>query len=480
MDAVTKPGAAEVAGSEISPPATSAVSGGNTGRFVAVPAGSQRTVDRPVRMRRVVLPVAAAAIVVALGVGIGGSLVSRRIAEQQAVHDVAQLTDVLAEAIVQPALTDQMPSDTALASSVLDPLVRARVLNDSLIRVKVWTPSGKVLYSDEARLIGDTFPLEDEARAAFTKPRLEADVSDLRRPENRFERNRGKLLEVYRPVWTPNGQALMFETYFRYDTVTSRSHELWRGFAGVMVSSLAALLVLLIPLVWALLARARRARLQREQLMRRALDASDDERRRIAATLHDGVVQQLAAASFTAAGQADRAAASGDESLAAGLRTVAGTVRDSIAGLRSLLVDIYPPSLHTSGLAVALRDLARSANGTDTEIVVDVDAQVADSLPAAAQEATFRVAQEALRNAIRHSGGTRVSLRLGAVDEDWAALDVVDNGHGFDAPAAFGRDEGGHFGLQLMADAARRTAAGLAFAPAPGGGSHLRLEVART
>jgi signal transduction histidine kinase len=131
-------------------------------------------------------------------------------------------------------------------------------------------------------------------------------------------------------------------------------------------------------------------------------------------------------------------------------------------------------------LAVALRDLARSANGTDTEIVVDVDAQVADSLPAAAQEATFRVAQEALRNAIRHSGGTRVSLRLGAVDEDWAALDVVDNGHGFDAPAAFGRDEGGHFGLQLMADAARRTAAGLAFAPAPGGGSHLRFEVART
>src|SRR6185312_6016606 len=212
--------------------------------------------DRPVRVRRVVLPVAAAALVIAGAVALAGSLVSRHLAEQQAVHEVAQLTDVLAEAVVQPALTDPMPADPALARAVLDPLVRSRLLSTGVVRVKLWTPSGTVLYSDEPRLIGAQFGLEDEARAAFDRPQLKAGVSDLRRPENRYERSQGTMLEVYRPVWTPSGEPLLFETYFHYDTVTSRSHELWRGFAGVMVSALAALLVLLVPLVWVLQLRS--------------------------------------------------------------------------------------------------------------------------------------------------------------------------------------------------------------------------------
>jgi signal transduction histidine kinase len=307
---------------------------------------------------------------------------------------------------------------------------------------------------------------------------LEADVSDLRRPENQFERDRGKLLEVYRPVWTPDGHPLLFETYFRYDTVTARSHELWRGFVGVMLSSLVALLVLLCPLVWALLARARRARHQREELMRRGMEASENERRRIAASLHDGVVQQLAAASFTAAGHADQAAAAGEHHMAGGLQTVAATVRDSIAGLRSLLVDIYPPSLRTSGLAVALRDLARSTTASDAILDTEIDAAVADALPAPVQEATFRVAQEALRNVIRHSGAKHATLRLTAEDGDWALLEVIDDGRGFDAEASFAA-EGAHFGLRLMADAARQVGAGLSFSSSPGQGTNLRMEVPR-
>jgi signal transduction histidine kinase len=448
--------------------------------FVVVRRGAPAAGERPVQMRRVVAPVAVAAVLIAIVVGVGGSLVSRRIAEQQAVHDVGRLTDVFAETVVQPALTDAMATDSALAGRTLGPLLRHWLLNASVVRVKMWTPDGTVLYSDDPRLIGDRFRLEDEARAAFADPRIEAGISDLRRPENRFERDQGKLLEVYRPIWTPAGQPLLFESYFRYDTVTERSHQLWRGFAGVMLSSLAALLVLLVPLVWALLVRARRARLQRELLMKRALEASEEERRRIAASLHDGVVQQLAAASFTAAGHAEQAAAAGAPQLAAGLQAVASTVRDSIAGLRSLLVDIYPPSLSTSGLAVALRDLARTTTATDAVLATDIEAHTADALPLPAQEATFRVAQEALRNVVRHSGAEHVTLRLAAVDEDQAVLEISDDGSGFDPATAYGPDHTAHFGLQLMADAARGAGAELAFISAPGHGTTLRLEVPRT
>jgi signal transduction histidine kinase len=146
-----------------------------------------------------------------------------------------------------------------------------------------------------------------------------------------------------------------------------------------------------------------------------------------------------------------------------------------------LLVDIYPPSLHTSGLTVALRDLARTATAaTDIELTISVDDEVADALPESAREATFRVAQEALRNVVRHSGATHVTLGLRAMDDDRAILEIIDNGRGFDASSAYGSDDNGHFGLQLMADAARRGSAGLSFSTPPGGGTDLQLEVPRT
>jgi hypothetical protein len=198
--------------------------------------------ETPMAMRRIVVPIAVAAVVIAVIVGLVGSLVSRRIAEQQGVHDVAQLTDVLAEAVVQPALTDRMPTDAVVTARVLAPLVRTQLLTGGATRVKLWTPGGTILYSDEPRLIGRTVALEPEARAALLEPRTEAGISDLRRPENQFERGQGRMLEVYRPVWIPSGEPLLFEAYFRYDTVSDHSRELWRGFAGIMLSSLLALL----------------------------------------------------------------------------------------------------------------------------------------------------------------------------------------------------------------------------------------------
>jgi signal transduction histidine kinase len=326
------------------------------------------------------------------------------------------------------------------------------------------------------------------------QPRTEADVTDLRRPENRFERGDGKLLEVYRPVWTPGGQPLLFETYFRYDTVSQRSHQLWRGFAGVMLSSLLALLLLLGAVGWLLLVRARRSRVRHEELVRRALDASDAERRRIAATLHDGVVQQLVAASFIAAGQAQRAASDGNQRLAGDLRSVAGTVRDGVAGLRSLLVDIYPPSLRDAGLANALRDLVGGASGHGGAVEADIDAGVADVVPEKGQEAMFRIAQEALRNAVRHARAEHITLRLAAAGNGTARLEIEDDGRGFDAAAAAaeerspgsagdhpdpadGAGSGGHFGLRLMADAARHGGGWLGVISSPGAGTRIRYQV---
>lgn len=446
------------------------------GEWVVLAEGGRRPPARAVMpMRRMVGLTVTAAVAVALAVGLAGALVARHTAESEAVHNVAQLTDVLATSVVQPALTNAMPSDPARTQRVLDPIVRRRLIDGSLVRVKLWTATGTVLYSDDPRLIGQRFPLDADARQALSTPRTQAEISDLRRPENRLDRNQGKLLEVYRPVWTPNGTPLLFETYFKYDTVAARSHELWRGFAGIMLTSIAALMVLLVPLVWALVNRTRRARAEREQATAWALEASNEERRHIAATLHDGVVQQLAAASFAIAGEAQHAEGTGDRELSGRLSALADTTRDAIAGLRSLLVDIYPPSLQTSGLAAALSDLARATGSGGAAVELYVDDAVADALPSDARGAAYRVAQEALRNAVRHSGAGAIAVALAADDAGEPALTIDDNGRGFDVASAVAGERADHFGLRLMADAASASGARLELASAPGAGAHLRM-----
>jgi signal transduction histidine kinase len=220
--------------------------------------------------------------------------------------------------------------------------------------------------------------------------------------------------------------------------------------------------------------------------MERALAASEEERRRIAATLHDGVVQQLVAASFIAAGQAQRATADGDDGRAESLASVAATVRDSVAGLRSLLVDIYPPSLRSAGLASALHDLASGASGHGAAVTAEVDAEVAEATPEQQQEVMFRIAQEALRNALRHAEAGHITLRLTAGQDGEAVLEVADDGRGFDARgvnahglaghSAAGAVGPGHFGLRLMTDAATHGGGELALLSSPGAGTRIRYQ----
>jgi signal transduction histidine kinase len=245
---------------------------------------------------------------------------------------------------------------------------------------------------------------------------------------------------------------------------------LWRGFAAITLSSIAAVVVLLVPLVWALVARARRAHSQREEMLQRAMDASLDERRRIAATLHDGVVQELAAASFTVAGGAQDAQTSGNPELAQRLHAAGDAVRTSIGSMRSLLVDIYPASLSNAGLEAALHDLVTSVR---IPVELDVDEQVAQDLSQEQQEAVFRVTQECLRNAAAHSSAQLVKVWLG-IDDGVVELQIADDGVGFDPEAS---RERGHFGLSLIADLARDVGAELAVSSEPGRGTAWRLRM---
>jgi signal transduction histidine kinase len=408
-------------------------------------------------------------------VGVLGSLAAKRLAEREAVNDAAAMTNVLAEAVIQPAISEQLLAGSPAAVQAMDAVVRDRVLGPSVVRVKLWSADGRVLYADEPALVGRTFALSDEQREVLASPKTRAEISDLSRAENEFETG-DRLLEVYRPVWSPSGTELLFEVYAPYETVGERAGQLARGFAGVTLSSLLLLVVLVAPILWHLTHRLRRAQAQRELLLERTVDASTEERRRIAATLHDGPVQDLAATSFAVAGAAARAEAAQQPDVAQDLEAAAASVRSSIRALRSLLVDIYPPSLANAGLAAALTDLAQSLRGPERQIRLDVASAEELHLSAEQQRLVYRVAQECLRNAAKHAGPCTVTVTV-LRDEDVVSLDVVDDGVGFDPAAHEASPDTGHFGLSLMGDAARDAGAVLQVASAPGRGTHWRLAV---
>ena len=428
--------------------------------------------ESPVRPRRVLVQLVAGLVAVLAVVGVLGSLASQRLAEREAVNDAANTADVLADAVITPGLSDALADGDAATLATFDATVRERVLGPRIVRVKLWAPDGRVVYADEPQLVGRTFALSEDQQAALAHPQTKAEVSHLEGSENQFETG-GRLLEVYRPVWTPDGRQLLFETYSPYDSVQQRSSQLWRGFSGVTVSSLLLLVLLMAPILWRLLRRLAEAQRQRERLLERTVAASEGERRRIAGTLHDGPVQDLVASAFVAAGAAARAESAGDARTAAELQDLAGSVRGNIRVLRSLLVDIYPPSLAGAGLGTALADLAESATARGLEVRLDTEPEGSLGLSEGEERLVHGVAQECLRNAAKHAAPCTVSVSL-TRDGAEVVLDVVDDGPGFDT-TLLARPAEGHFGLRVLADLATDGGASLQVASAPGAGTHWRL-----
>lgn len=411
-----------------------------------------------------------AAVVV---VGVVTSVASRRVGEREAVVDARTRTLVVAQNVVEPVVTDGLVTRAPEAVAAVDAAVRHGVLDKDTVRVKVWTRAGTIVYSDEARLEGSTYDLGAEERAAIDTGVIEAEVSNLSKPENRFEKPFGKLLEVYLPIRTPNGDRLLFEAYYRYDTVASSGARIWRSFAPVSIGALLALELVQIPLAWSLARRLRERLREREELLSQALEASDAERRRIAADLHDGVVQDLAGVAYSLAGAARQPGLAPPAALL--FDDSAAEVRESITSLRSLLVDIYPPTLAEAGLQSALLDLLGAARGRVTT-ALDVD-PAAEHLPADLARLLYRCAQEAVRNALAHArpASIDVQVRVGA---GRVTLVITDDGVGFDPAVLPSRAGEGHLGLRGLTDLVARAGGRLDVQSSPGAGTVVRVEVA--
>jgi signal transduction histidine kinase len=402
-------------------------------------------------------------------VGIATSIASRRVGEREAISDARSTTVIRAQAVVTPALTDALLDGDRAALDAVDDVVRRSVLDESLVRVKLWTADGTIAYSDEASLVGTRWELGSEERSAMSTGRIEAEVSDLGEPENRFERQYDKLLEVYLPVRTPGGEVLLFEAYYRYDLVTSNGARLWRSFAPLALGALILLELVQVPLAWSLARRLRQRGEEREALLLRSLEASDVERRQIASDLHDSVVQDLTgvALELSAAGRRDPDP-QGDRVV---IDSSAESIRGSIKALRSLLVDIYPPDFDQVSLDSAVSDLLVRAQDQGVAATLDSSA-LRDPIPDATARLLYRAAQEGVRNALAHGHPSRVSVTLGQ-GPGVATVEVLDDGRGLDEARLAQRQAAGHVGLVALRGLLLDAGGSLVVEAAPGGGTRL-------
>lgn len=424
-------------------------------------------------MRRPVAQFALAGLVVLAVFGIAAVLVLRSLARDEALRDARQFAELAGQGIVEPTVVTSLLAGDPAALEAVDRAVNERVLGERVVRVKLWGADGRVVYSDEPRLIGSRFPLDESKREVLRTGSTRAALSDLSGPENRFEQGQGELYEVYVPIRAPDGTPLLFETYQRQGAVAATGRRIWLPFAALLLGSLLLLWLVQVPLAWRLGRRLQRTQEEREALLVRAVEASADERRRIAADLHDGPVQDLAGISYSLSAAAETEASPETRQT---LRDAAAATRDAMRRLRTLLVEIHPPNLRASGLEAALADLLAPlrADGLEIDLSIAPDAGLGE----ADERLVYRAAAEALRNVERHAGATRVSVAL-AAGENAVRLEVVDDGVGFTEARRSARRDDGHVGLSLLEELAARAGAAVEVRSTPGAGTTFALEVPR-
>jgi two-component system NarL family sensor kinase len=413
----------------------------------------------------------AAGILAVVAIGAVAFLLLKTSGHDEAIRDAKRATELTGQGVVAPALTPGVVDGDPRALRRFDEIVKQGVLGlDGIVRVKIWDSQSRIIYSDEPRLIGDSYQLGDDELAMLESDTgIDAEQTDLSEPENRYETAGVDLVEVYMPIRSPSGGQLLYETYIRSSFIASSGQRIWSTLAPVLIGALLLFAVLLLPLAARLGRQLNRGQREREALLQRAIDSSDAERRRIAQNLHDGVVQQLAGSAFELEA-ASRSGARGDDDRRK-LAELGARLRDSVRGLRRLLVEIYPPDLHREGLRSSIADVIAKLDASGLQAELDVPADL--DLSPRAESLLFRGAQEALRNVATHADALHVRVVVRR-EPSYARLEVTDDGRGFDT--SNGRPDG-HFGLRTLGDLASDASGRLEVTSQPGRGTTLAIEV---
>jgi two-component system sensor histidine kinase DegS len=201
----------------------------------------------------------------------------------------------------------------------------------------------------------------------------------------------------------------------------------------------------------------------------RIVQAQEDERQRMAESIHDGPAQVLTNAIFQVE-YLDRMLTPEEQAAHAEIAFLRDMLRDGLDEVRTFITDLRPPGTDL-GLAAALADRAEQLEQQHAiSVEVSVDG-IDELLGPAARASVLRICQEAIQNARKHAAASRISIGL----ED-GTLVIADNGRGFDLVRVVSRT-GKNFGLQFMRERAELMGAQLNIESRQGEGTRILLRL---
>lgn len=212
-----------------------------------------------------------------------------------------------------------------------------------------------------------------------------------------------------------------------------------------------------------------------QSIVRSTIEAQEEERKRVAAEIHDSLTQQLIAIWYRVHAcesmlESDRDGARQELSL------IKARIDETLADCRLVLQNLRPTTLDDLGLVAALRSLAaRFEEDTGAAARVHLEGEIA--LAKHYELSVYRIVQEALTNAHVHGHATLVDVRLSG-DGEWLTVEVKDNGRGFLPQARMtAGDSQPHYGLAGMKERAQLLSGRFSLRSAPGRGTTIRVQV---
>ena len=438
-------------------------------------------------------------LVVVAGAGFVGHylekmVISNTLSKTTAVMGL-YLDDLIAAEVQDLEVGDRIPPDRVAA---LDRRVARAAGRAHFVGLKVWSPQGVVLYSDDPRLIGRQFAVAPQIASAWDGGVMWS-VSDLEGDQHAgLRQGWNELLEVFTPVHRiADGSTLaVAEFYFPLDDLSSTLRaKRFRTWVGVIAVALPiyGLLAVAVRRTTQTVRRQEReleARVEElDSLLRqnielhrrirsaaaRATELNERVRQRVSSDLHDGPLQELQFALL----QLDRLVTKHQECSVAARQCcefdsrVADT-RDAVslamAELRSVAKGLVGVEVRELSVEeVARRVIRRHEQRSGIPVALEMS-PLPERAPDSAKIALYRFLQEGLQNAFRHAGGVGQRVRLWTQDSTVCA-EVSDDGPGFDTETTAAQTEG--LGLSGLKDRVEILGGTLRLSSEPGSGTKL-------
>jgi PAS domain S-box-containing protein len=220
----------------------------------------------------------------------------------------------------------------------------------------------------------------------------------------------------------------------------------------------------------------RKADAERRRLLGRVYEVQEGQDRRLAADLHDGHVQSLAAIGFKLEQARLRLGASASPEVDELLWQVTKDLSNEVTSLRRTIGRLRPLVLVEDGLEAALREEAKSACTRAALVACEVTSELEGRLDPVVETALFRVAQQALANVVDHAEARHAEVAIECCGDD-VVLRVVDDGSGFDQDHVRVLGDVSHFGLIAMRERVEALGGRFRIRTAPGRGTVVEARV---